>query len=1180
MASQAGQLADEIVRAALTRPIHERAAFLTVACAGDAILQGEVERLLRYYEDPTSHSGSLLNSPSKQKRVPTTSSRIPQIPSALKASAESSQLNVPTVRVDEADLPEALRQAIATPPAAPVEPLALDESGSLDWLTRLTHEPVPPPIKPEETSPAAPPAPPEKTNKGNMFESPTVKPGKPKQTFDHGSPFEQLFKRVTLSPAGSASGSFSESPSPARSAASIEPPAPEVSVSGTEILQPETYQAKSEPYQTTITPSYQTTITPSPTTPPSQSAPPPAAQPGGVPFTAANSQQAASHVMEGFTTSARTLDGRMLGPYQLLYEIGRGGMGRVYLAEDKRLGRRIALKLLLRSSTRSPERVRRFEQEARAASSLNHPNILTIHEIGEIKGVHYLATEFVEGFTLRQVIEHRNLTLTKILDVAIQIADALAAAHNANIVHRDIKPENLMMRLDGYVKVLDFGVAKLIERNTPSAELPSTQPFDTQPGTVIGTADYMSPEQARGIRVDHRTDLFSLGIILYEMITGVRPFVGATPTDVIAALLTREPIPITQRLSGVPEALHRIIKRALQKEREHRYESARELAHDLKVLKQDLELNARGTTPRPIDRPTDRPTQRPAQTAAPRATQPPAQAAGHPPMHASWQPQPSQKMPAPSRPQAQQAPPVMPPAERRRTAQPAQTGAVRARTKPRSGEGKWWPWVLLLFAMTGLGIGIWANYFRTPDNLVVALMPFSAQHLSGGATPLSQEDEEVLRLSLSEGLHESLMQRLGVLPKLRLIARNSVRNLNKKLAVSEVAGYLNARYVLTGRLVTRGSAVTVSLELFDGETGKSAWSQRYERTLSDLHTLPESLSAGVAEALDLRPNAVQTARLARRETTNAQAFTDYLKGRYLWQQRQTESLKSSLNYLRNAVSLDANFARAHAALAESYALAPLFNLMPPTEAAQAARAATGKALILDAQLAEAHRAQGFIAHQYEWNFTAAEKSFQRALELNPNYVAAQQEYGSLLSSLGRHEEGLRLAQAARDLDPLSSASQTNVSAAHYFAARYQQTVDDCLGTIEFNPKAAGALKYLGLAYQQMSRMPDALEAMQRAATLEPANLELTAQLACIEADAGKSAEAQARLAELRKQAVPQYRLATLHAALGDKEQAIAALTQAVDKHEPGVVWLKVDPQMNLLRNDQRFKELLKQIGLP
>ncbi|NOT61985.1 MAG: protein kinase, partial [Acidobacteria bacterium] len=922
------------------------------------------------------------------------------------------------------------------------------------------------------------------------------------------SPFERLFRRVTLP----------QQPVPPAASGSIPPPET-ARPAHTEIL---------EPFQTTISPAaitppahteilepFQTTISPATSTPssPPYSPPPPTAQ-GVSPFL-----DTPSRTVEGFTTGARTLDGRMLGVYQLLYEIGRGGMGRVYLAEDTRLGRRIALKLLLRSSTRSPERVRRFEQEARAASSLNHPNILTIHEIGEIKGVHYLATEFVEGFTLRQIIENRSLTLIKIVDVAIQIADALAAAHNANIVHRDIKPENLMLRLDGYVKVLDFGVAKLIERNAPSAELPSTQPFDTQPGTVIGTADYMSPEQARGIRVDHRTDIFSLGIILYEMVTGVRPFIGATPTDVVAALLTHEPIPVTQRLSGAPEALHRIIKRALHKEREQRYGSARELAADLKLLKQDLEITARNT-----QRPTRPPTQRATQPPPPnRATQPSAQAA--------WQSAPlnqSQAMPPRVAPHTSQAIPptgVSPrPAKARVKDVP---GTVRVSKRAAAArEGKWWPWILLMFALTGLGIGVWANYFRTPDKVVLAIMPFAAQHLSGGNTPLSQEDEEALRLVLSEGLHESLMQRLGTLPKLRLIARNSVRNLKQGLPINEIAGYLNARHVLTGRLVTRGPAVTVSLELFDGETGKTEWSQRYERTLNDLHTLPEALSAGVAEALALRLNTVQTARLARRETINSEAFTDYLKGRLAWQQRRPDTVKASLNYLRRATELDANFARAHAALAESYAIAPLYNLMSPMEAADAARAAASKALILDAQLAEAHRVQGVVAYQYKWDFPAAEKSFQRALQINPNYAVAHQEYGSFLTSVGRYEDGLRAAQTARDLDPLSSASQTNVAAAYYFASRYQQTVDECLGTIEFNPKAAGAFKYLGLAYQQMSRMPDALEAVQQAATLEPQNLELRAQLACIEADAGKSADAQARPEELRKQGIPQYRLAT------------------------------------------------------
>ena len=271
---------------------------------------------------------------------------------------------------------------------------------------------------------------------------------------------------------------------------------------------------------------------------------------------AATDVEAATSQMTGGLNTQHTsplYDGRSLGHYQLLHEIGRGGMGRVYLAQDTRLGRRVALKLLPRQATRSPERVHRFKQEARAASALNHPNILTIYEIDEIKGVMFLATEFVEGGTLRTMIEQGQKTLLELLDIVIQAAGALAVAHEAGIVHRDIKPENLMLRPDGYVKVLDFGIAKLTEASAASGNVEFDQ-YETRAGVVVGTVNYMSPEQARGLRVDRRTDVFSLAVVLYELTTGKKPFNGHTPSDVIAAVLQNEPSPLSKHLSGTPPA--------------------------------------------------------------------------------------------------------------------------------------------------------------------------------------------------------------------------------------------------------------------------------------------------------------------------------------------------------------------------------------------------------------------------------------------------------------------------------------------------------------------------------------------------------------------------------------------------------------------------------------------------
>jgi eukaryotic-like serine/threonine-protein kinase len=283
--------------------------------------------------------------------------------------------------------------------------------------------------------------------------------------------------------------------------------------------------------------------------------------------------------------------GETIASYEVLSFISRGGMGEVYLAEDKRLGRKVALKLLPASFTTDDDRLRRFEQEARSASALNHPNIITIYEISRIANSQIIATEFVEGETLRVRLSRAAFTLPETLNVAIQIADALSAAHKAGIIHRDIKPENVMVRPDGYVKVLDFGLAKLSEQTSPAvaAEAPTIQ-VRTGSGIVIGTAGYMSPEQARGLAVDQRSDIFSLGAVIYEMLARRKPFEGDTPSDAMAAILKTEPPPLSRVAPGVPSELVRIVNKSLRKDREERYQVVKDLWLDLKALKQELDF--------------------------------------------------------------------------------------------------------------------------------------------------------------------------------------------------------------------------------------------------------------------------------------------------------------------------------------------------------------------------------------------------------------------------------------------------------------------------------------------------------------------------------------------------------------------------------------------------------------
>src|ERR1043165_9834752 len=296
----------------------------------------------------------------------------------------------------------------------------------------------------------------------------------------------------------------------------------------------------------------------------------------------------AYEVLADSLTQSALVPGANIGPYEIIRRLGSGGMGDIYLAEDKRLERKVALKALPAHFTKDAERVRRFQLEAKAASALSHPNIIRIYEIGELDHLHYIAFEFIDGQTLRQRMATAPLTIAESLQIAGSVATALLAAHEAGIVHRDIKPENVMMRANGFVKVLDCGLAKLTERKAAVSE--AITPFQTEPGVVMGTTPYLSPEQARGLNIDPRTDIWSLGVVLYEMVAGRTPFEAPTNSDVLVAILGREPVPLPRYRPDVPTELEWIIKKALRKDRDERYQTAREFLADLKNLAQRLDF--------------------------------------------------------------------------------------------------------------------------------------------------------------------------------------------------------------------------------------------------------------------------------------------------------------------------------------------------------------------------------------------------------------------------------------------------------------------------------------------------------------------------------------------------------------------------------------------------------------
>jgi serine/threonine protein kinase len=630
-------------------------------------------------------------------------------------------------------------------------------------------------------------------------------------------------------------------------------------------------------------------------------------------------------------------EGTKLGRYEIRSKIGEGGMGEVYLAQDTQLRRSVALKILPAEFTQSEERLRRFEQEAYAASALNHPNIITIHEIGKTDSAHYIVTEFIDGESLRQLMTDGPLPVGKVLDVAVQITSALATAHAAGIIHRDIKPENVMLRRDGVIKVLDFGLAKLTQNETEiNSEALTRVPVNTSAGMVMGTPSYMSPEQARGIDTDARTDIFSLGVVLYEMLAGRAPFAGATAADIISVLLQKEPQPLSTLARDVPAELQHIISKALRKDRDERYQTVQSLLVDLKTLQQELDFAAK----------LERSTAPDSKDAAVKSSAPTVIAA-----ISSSETQTSIARPASS------------------------AEYIVSRIKQRR-RGFAVLLALLLLAAVGFGYWFYKRRLSEPAQIEsIAVLPFV--NASGNA------DVEYL----SDGITESLIDSLSQLPHLSVKARSSVfRYKGKEVEPQQVAAELSVQAILNGRVVQRGDDLTLYLSLVDARTGNQLWGTQYNRKLTDLVALQNEMARDVSQRLRARLSGADEQKLAKNYTQNTEAYQAYLKGLYYWNKGPVPGYEKSRDYFQQAIDLDPSYALAHSGLALYYSYAAANGLLPPDENWPKAEAEANKALALDETLAESYNPLAAIKLYYYRDWPAAEAYFRRGIELDPNFA--------------------------------------------------------------------------------------------------------------------------------------------------------------------------------------------------
>jgi eukaryotic-like serine/threonine-protein kinase len=831
---------------------------------------------------------------------------------------------------------------------------------------------------------------------------------------------------------------------------------------------------------------------------------------------------------------------RLISHYRILQTLGKGGMGEVFLAEDtKHHDRKVALKLLPPDMTEDETRLRRFRQEARAILALNHPNILTIYEIGEEGSLYFIATEFIDGLTLRTFLARNHMEVEKALDVAIQVAAALDAAHTAGIVHRDIKPENIMLRTDGYVKVLDFGLAKLGEKNavTETGHDPEavTVPLsDTDPGAVIGTTGYMSPEQARGLGVDARTDIFSFGVVLYEMVAGRAPFSGETKNDIIALLLNRDPLPLARFAPAAPLELQRIVAKALAKDKDERYQTVKDLLIDLRGLKKDLEFATR------LERSAD-----PGLSTS----------AGHRQSgHLSFETGQGIHSSSPA----------------------ARTDEMRAARATATATGSFFgvggrrlAVVLALIALA-VALGAAVFYFTRGEKTInsVAILPF----VNGSHNPNAEY--------LSDGLTESIISSLSQLPNMKVMSRSAVfRYKGQNLDAQEVGRKLGVGAVLMGTVDQIGDSLVIKTELIDVSDGSQLWGEQYNRKLSDLIAVQQEISWKISKKLRLRLTGEEEKRITKHYTDNTDAYQLYLKGRYFWNKRGKDSLNQGIRSFQEAIKIDPAYALAYSGMADSYALLADIGAVAPNEAMPRAKTAAERAIEIDPELAEGYTSMGFVKLSYDWDWPSAERDFKRALDLNPNYATAHQWYASYLLQMGRYEDATEEIKQAQQLDPLSLIINANKGYYLYFARQYDAAIEQYRRTLEIDPNFGVGRFYLAQAYVQKKMYAEAIAEFQKLRSSPGEDLETAAALAYAYARSGRREEAQKILAEMielqKSRYVSPLYIATVHTGLENQDAAVEWLNKAYDARHPGLVLIRIDPMFDGLRGDRRFQELLR-----
>jgi serine/threonine protein kinase/tetratricopeptide (TPR) repeat protein len=776
------------------------------------------------------------------------------------------------------------------------------------------------------------------------------------------------------------------------------------------------------------------------------------------------------------------------GKYRITEKLGEGGMGIVYKAEDIKLNRSVALKFLSPELTKNEEARGRFIQEAQAASALDHPNICTVHEINETEDDQvFIAMACYEGESLKDKIAKGPLEPEDAFNIAIQVAQGLAKANKRGIVHRDVKPANVMITSDGIAKILDFGLAKL-----------SGQVRLTQTGMMMGTVAYMSPEQAKGEEIDQRTDIWSLGVMIYEMLTGKLPFKGEHEQSVMYSILNQTPAPLRKVRRDIPEDLEKVIQKALAKNPDDRYGRMDDLVNDLISVSKGFE--PRMTALRPL------------------------------------------------------------------------------RTKLRR--------VKKVYLYSGLAV-------------ILVLLIVSGMLLFTGRAesiesiavlPLHNTSGDPEQDYLADGMHDALIMELSKIKAIKkVISQTSVmgyRDTKKK--IPEIARELGVAAIVEGSTIRSGNTVRINVKLIDARSDEHLWADSFDREYTDILALQSEAAMAIAREIQVSLTPEETEMLMRERSVNPEAHELYLQGLYHYKKWTKEGWEKSIEYLEDAIEIDPTHAEAMLTLADAHGALSFLGYSRPEEANEIGRPLIKQALEIDETIAEAHRQLGHIWFYRERDWMNTEKEFLRAIELNPGYSAAHFSYTWYLITQGRFEEAHIEAKRGQELDPLSIPAKITVGDVYFYSRQYDQAIAQFQQIAELEPNNPIAYGHIARVYEQMGTYDEAIRACQKEWILAGSSHEEVAGLSRAYDQHGPEGYWMWRLQKLEDRSAPYsvaapntaYTAARFYAHLGNKEEAIALLERAYQDQNIEMVYLNVQADWDTLRDDPRFKKLLRVMNFP